>query len=285
MSEVVSSKPSKTSKRWLHVSMRILVAVFMFIVVVGLILNVAILVGVWVVRASAYSAVTDVTSTVTHTLVVVNNGLGRVNTQVQDGRLKLTQVNDAAANLGNRIETSSPLFTKLNQLVNNDLAPRLENVRTTSSTIHDAVVSFNSALVALDRLPGVTVPTLSSQLSAVSDRAQDAQAAVQDLRTTLAGVKTGVATTVEKAITNLTTRIDAPLAQIQDTVNKYQGKVTNTQDRFTSISNRVLLLLNLSAVLLTLFLIIIVVGHVLLLYVCWQYVRRGRFPTLRVVIT
>ena len=226
MSEVVSSKPSKAGKRWLHLSTRILVGVIMFIVVVGFIFNVAELVGVWVVRASAYSAVTDVTSTMTHTLVVVNNGLGRVNTQVQDARQKLTQVNDAAAKLGNRIEASSPVVTKLNQLANNDLAPRLENVRTTASTIHDAVVSFNSILVALDHLPSVTVPTLSGQLSAVSERAQDAQAAVQDLRTTLAGVKTGVATTVEKAITNLTTRIDDALAQIQDTVNKYQGKAT-----------------------------------------------------------
>jgi len=61
----------------------------MFIVVVGLILNVGVLVGVWFIHASAYSAVTDVTSTMTHTLVVVNNGLGRVNTQVQDARQKL----------------------------------------------------------------------------------------------------------------------------------------------------------------------------------------------------
>ena len=46
MSEAVSSKPSKASKRWLDLAKRILVAVIMFIAVLGFIVNVAELVGV-----------------------------------------------------------------------------------------------------------------------------------------------------------------------------------------------------------------------------------------------
>jgi hypothetical protein len=86
MSEVVSSKPSKAGKRWLHLSTRILVGVIMFIVVVGFIFNVAELVGVWVVRASAYSAVTDVTSTMSQASAAPKiGGIARLTHQRNSG--------------------------------------------------------------------------------------------------------------------------------------------------------------------------------------------------------
>src|SRR5207244_10230398 len=109
---------------------------------VGFIANAGGLVGVWVARAPTSSGVTDVTGTMTHALGIVDNGLTRVNTQVQDARQSLTRVNNAAANLGDRIQANSPLVTRLSQLVDNELAPRIENARATASTIHDAVVSF-----------------------------------------------------------------------------------------------------------------------------------------------
>jgi hypothetical protein len=282
MSEDVSSKPSKAGIRWLNIVGRILVTLLMLLAVLGFISSVAGIAGVWVARSYARSAVIDVTSVTTKTLTVVNNGLGRVNTQVQDARQKLTQVNDAAANLGNRIQANSPLVDKFNQLVNNNLAPSLAKVSTTASAVHDAVVSLNSKLEVLNRLPNIQVPTLTSQLSAISDRAQEAQAAVQDMRTSLTDVKAGLVTTVVAAVTQRTARIDAALSRIQDTVNTYQATVTRTQDRVTSISNNILLGIDVGIVSLTLLFFIFAVGLVLFLWVCWQFVRTGHFPSLRV---
>ena len=282
MSEAVSSKPSKAGNRWLNIVWRILVAVLMLLAVLGFIISLAGIAGVWYARPYARSSVIDVTTVTTKTLVVVNNGLGRVNTAVQDARQKVTQVNDAAAKLGNRIQASSPLVDKFNQLVNNDLAPRIQKVSTTASTIHDAVVSLNSKLEVLNRFPNIQVPTLTNQLSAISDRAQEAQSAVQDLRTTLTDVKAGLVTTVVGAVTQRTARIDAALARIQETVNTYQATVTSTQRRVTAISNAILLLIDVGVVSLTLLFIIFAVGLVLLMWVCWQFVRTGHFPSLRV---
>jgi hypothetical protein len=283
MSEVVSSKPSKAGRRWLNIVGRILVAFFMLLTVLGFLISVSGIAGLWIARSYARSAVIDVTNVTTKTLTAVNNGLGRVNTQVQDARQKLTQVNDAAANLGNRIQANSPLVDKFNQLVNNNLAPSLAKVSTTASAVHDAVVSLNSKLEVLNRLPNLQIPTLTNQLSAVSDRAQQAQTAVQDLQTSLADVKAGLVTTVVAAVTQRTARIDAALAQIQDTVNTYQATVARTQQRVTATSNAILFLLDVGVVSLTLITIIFVVGLVLLLWVCWQFVRTGHFPSLRVV--
>jgi chromosome segregation ATPase len=257
----------------------------MVLAVLGLIVNVSELVGIWAAYGPARSAVTDVSNTLTQALQAVDNGLVRVNDRVQTARQSLTQVNADATQLGDRVQTSSPLITALSQRVDNELAPRIENARTTAVSIHDAVVKVNSALVALNRFPGVTVPTLSDQLGTVSDRAQEAQAAAQDLRVTLANIKAGLVTKAESAVMQVTSRIDAPLARIQALVNTYQAKATQAQERVTSTTNSILTLLLVTAVALTLFLIIFMVGLVLLIYVCWQYVRTGRFPSLRVVRT
>ena len=285
MSEAISSNQSKSGKRWLSLATRVLVAVIMVIAAVGFIVNAAGLVGVWVARAPTSSGVTDVTATMTHALGVVDNGLTRVNTQVQDARQTITQVNNEAANLGDRVQANSPLVTRLSQLVDNNLAPRIENARATTSAIHDAVVSFNGVLVVLNRLPATTAPRLNDELGSVSVRAQAAQAAVQDLRATLAAIKAGTVTKAEDEVTQLTSRIDAALVRIQVIVNKYQAKVTDTQTRITSTSNTLLLLIDALAVSLTLLFIIYAAGLVLLMYVCWRYVRSGRFPSLRVAIS
>ena len=282
MSEAVSSKKSKAGRRWLNIATRILVALIIFIAAIGFILSLAGIVGIWSAYAPARSAVTDVAATATHALGIVDNGLGRVNNLVQDARQSLTRVNDAAAKLGNRIQANSPAVSALSRLVDTDLAPRIENARTTAFAIHDAVVSFNGTLAVLNRLPGVTVPTLTGALSAVSDRAQEAQTTMQDLRTTVADVKAGTVTKAEEAVTNLTSRIDAPLARIQATVSKYQATVAQAQARVVSTRDTILTLIVVSAVSLTNILLAFAAGQVLLIYLCWLYVRTGRFPSVRI---
>ena len=285
MSEAIATKQPKAGIGWLDITRRILVGMLMFLAMVGFIVDVAGLVGVWVVRGPAYNDVTDVTATLTHVLGTVDNGLTRMNTQVQDAQQAITRVNNEAAQLGDNIQANSPLVDRLSQRVNTDLGPRIENVRSTASTIHDAIVSFNSALVAINRFPGVSTPRLNDVLASVSQHAQDAQAAAQDLRATLAGMKGGVVSKAEAAVRQVTARISAALRQVQTLINKYQTKVTDTQTRVTSTSNTILTMMNVLAVALTILFIIYAMGLVLLVFFCWQYVRNGRFPSLRIAIT
>jgi hypothetical protein len=52
----------------------------------------------------------------------------------------------------------------------------------------------------------------------------------------------------------------------------------------TDLSHKILRAINLIVLLLTGLLLVVAAGQVLLIYVCWQYVRRGRFPSLRVLV-
>jgi hypothetical protein len=285
MSEAVSTHPSKAGKRWLNIILRILVGVLMVLAVVGLLVNVAGIVGVWAVHGPASSTVTDVAATMTHAIGSADNGLTRVNDQVQKARQALTQVNAEAANLGNRIQASSPVITRLSQLVDSNLAPRVDNANKIASAIRDAVVIANGALAVLNHLPGITVPPFNNELSSVSDHAQTAQIAVQNLRVKLADIKAGLVTNAEAAVTQLTSSIDTQLARIQALVNKYQATVAHAQERVSTISSTILTLINLLAVALTILFLIFAAGLLLLIYFCWVYVRNGRFPSLRITIT
>jgi hypothetical protein len=286
MSKDISlQSPTKTAQsghRWLDIIKRILVGVVMVLAVVGLLVDASELVGTWAAYGPARNSVITVSNTLAQALQVADKGLTRANGYVQTGRQTLTQVNTEAVQLGDRAKTNSPLLTALSQRVDTKLAPVLAQAQTTAATIHDATLKVNGALVALNRFPGVTVPTLSPQLSAVSDRAQEAVSAMQDLRVTLANVKAGAVTKAETAIMKITARIDAPLARIQSLVTTYQAKVVNAQGRFSSTTDTILTWLLVTAIALTLLFIIVAAALLLLIYVCWQYIRHGRFPSLHV---
>ena len=277
------TKPAKTGNRWLNIIKRVLVGVVMVLAVLGLLINVSELVAIWAAYGPARNGVITVSNTVTQALQTADKGLTRVNGYVQTARQTLTQVNTDATQLGDHVKANSPLVTALSQRVDTKLSPIIENVQSTAATIHDSVLKVNSALLAVNRFPGITVPTLNDQLSTVSDRAQQAESAVQDLRVTLANVKAGTVTKAETAVMQITSRIDAPLTRIQSLVNTYQAKGIQAQNRVTSTTNTILTWLLVSAISLTLLIIIISAGLVLLIYICWQYIRHGRFPSLRVV--
>lgn len=95
MSEDVSLQaPAKTAKaghRWLDIIKRILVGVVMVLTLVGLILNISGLVGVWAAYGPARNSVITVSDTLTQALQIADKGLTRANGYVQTARQTLTQ--------------------------------------------------------------------------------------------------------------------------------------------------------------------------------------------------
>ncbi|HWZ17452.1 MAG TPA: hypothetical protein VNW73_01510 [Ktedonobacteraceae bacterium] len=278
------AKPAKTGNRWLDITKRILVGIVMVLTIVGLLLNISALVGVWAAYGPARNSVITVSNTLTQALQVADKGMTRANGYVIQARQTVTDVNNAASLLGDNIKTNSPLITALSQRVNTKLAPLLGQAQSTANTIHDAALKVNGALVALNRFPGVTVPTLNDQITTISDRAQEAESAVQDLRVSLANIKAGLVTKAGTTVKQVTARIDAPLARIQSLINTYKAKVAQAKDRVTSTMNTILTWLLVTAISLTILSLIVTVALLLFFLFCLQFVLHGRFPSLRVVV-
>ena len=278
------AKPARAGHRWLDIIKRILVGIVMVLTLVGLIIDISELVGVWVAYGPARDSVTTVSNTLQQALQIADKGLTRADGYVTQARQTVADVNVTAAQLGDRVQSNSPQITALSQRVETKLAPVLAQAQTTASTVHDAALKVNGALVVLNRFPGITVPALNNQLVAISDRAQEAQSALQDLRGTLADIKAGAVAKAQTAVMQVTARIDAALAKIQLLINTYQAKITNAQDRVTSTENTIFTWLLVTAISLTILCIIVAAALLLLFLVCLQYVIHGRFPSLRVVV-
>jgi hypothetical protein len=97
--------------------------------------------------------------------------------------------------------------------------------------------------------------------------------------------KTAASANLVPAVTARTMKIDNRLAQIKSTAVKFQAAVEQKQQQLADLSHTVLRTINLLVVSLTALLVVVAAGQMLLIYVCWEYVRSGRFPLLRVMRT
>jgi hypothetical protein len=271
-----------TSCVWV-VFKRVLAIIIILIAAIGFLANATGLVGIWVVRQPARDTVTALSTFVNGKLGLVDQALVRVSARADEGRQALAQLNNAVSKLSDRLEENSPLLTSLTGAVRDDLAPRIAEMRAQAIALHDGVVSVNAALETLNSFGFITVPILSDELGAVSERVDAAQSDVQELRVVIDEARTAASGNLVAAVTARTMKIDNVMAQIKSTAVNYQVAVTQKRQQVTDLSHRLLRAINLFAVSLTGLFLVVAAGQALLIYVLWQYVRGGRFPLLPLV--
>jgi hypothetical protein len=272
-------------KAAIHISVllkRVLAGIVVLIATMLFLANAAGLVGIWIVRRPARDAVTTMSTFVNGKLEIVDQALARVGARVAEGRQALTRVNTAANNLADRLNQDSPMLPALTTAVRDDLAPRIADMRAQTAALHDGVVRVNAALETLDSFPLITVPTFSDELSAVSERVDAVQSDAQELRVAIDQARTVASANLMGAVTERTTKIENVMAQIKSTIIKYQTVVAQKREQVMDLSHRLLLAINLLVLSLTAIFLVGAASQALLIYVLWQYVRRGRFPVLRV---
>ena len=243
---------------------RILAIIIILIAAIGFLANATGLVGIWVVRQPARDTVTALAT-------FVNGKLGLVDQA-------LVRVNNAVSKLSDRLEENSPLLTSLTGVVRDDLAPTIAEMRAQAIALHDGIVSINAALGMLNSFGFITVPTFTDELSAVSERVDSVQSDVQELRLAIHDARMGASANLIVAVTAQTIKTDNMIAQIKSTAVKYQDAVAEKRKQVTDLSQRLLRVINLFAVSLTGLFLVVAAGQLLLIYVLWQYVPRGRFP-------
>jgi predicted nucleic acid-binding Zn-ribbon protein len=268
--------PSTPSRLWVALK-RMLVGIVILIATVGFLANAAGVVGVWIARRAARDTVTALSTLVNSKLKIVDQALARVSARADKGRQALARVNDAASKLGDRLEDDSPLLIALANAAGDDLSAKIAETRAQAVALHDAAVSVNATLEMLDSLGFINVPTFADKLGAVSEQVASAQSDVQELRAAIDEAKTATSANLVAAVTTRTIKIDNKLAQIKSTAIKYQATVAQKQQRVTGFTQTLLRAINLLVLSLTALFLVVGTGQVLLIYVCWQYARSGRF--------
>jgi len=258
--------PSPNAANYVWVVLkRTLAVIVILIATIAFVANAAGLIGAWIVRQPARDTVTALSTFVNDKLGMIDQALARVSARAGEGRQALARVNDAASRLGEQVDGGSPLITALTRTVRDELAPRIDEIRSQATALHDGVVSANAALETLDSLGFIAVPTFGDELIAVSERVDAARSDVQDLRMAIDEVRTGASANLVAAVTARTTKIDNVLAQIKSTAIEYQTVVAEKRKQVMGLSHRLLRFMNLLVLSLTALFVVVAAGQVLLI--------------------
>jgi hypothetical protein len=260
---------------WLFLK-RTFSVVVILISTVCLLANTAGLVGVWVVRRPACNSITKLAAFVNEKLGTIDQALTRVGERAEDGRKALTPINNAASKLSDRLEENRPLFTALTDAARETLSPKIAEIRTQATALHDGVISVNGALETLDSLGLFNVPTFTDELSAVSGRIDALEENVQDWRAAIEEARAGASAKLVDGIISRTTKLDDVMTQIQSATVKYQATVAEKRQQVTDLSHRLLRIINLLVVVITAFFLVVAAGQVMLIQLCWRYLRPNK---------
>jgi len=246
---------------------RVFAVIVIVLATIAFLANVAGLVGVWVVRKPARETVTTLSTLVNDKLGKLNDALGRVGFRADEGRQAVARINNAASQVGDRVENNGPMVTTLINATRDDLAPKIVKLRAQAGALRDATVSVNAALETFNSLEVVTVPTFSEELSAVSARIDAIQEDVEDLRAKIDEMRSGASANLVTAVKTRTDRIDNVIGQIQSTAAKYQGLALQKRKQVADRAQKIVHTINLLALSLTALFLLVAAGQVLLIYV------------------
>jgi polyhydroxyalkanoate synthesis regulator phasin len=188
---------------------------------------------------------------------IVDTGVARVETLVETGRTEVQQAEETIVTIAGNLQANHPVLTALSERLETRLGPTVDNIQEAIAPVRDALVTVSNAVSIANSIPFVrerapAIEKLDNTFARLGDMSADAR----QLRSTLRAAATGQADQLTKetatALTNLTSRIDTRLAEIQSGVQEIQAEIRALQARLQTLKSRLLLIYDLVALLATL---------------------------------
>ncbi len=255
---------------------KISAAVLLCLAALGLLICIAGLVGTWIVNVRLSDVVVDTIETVEGYFAAVDGTLGRLQSGFasQHQHVSRVRVELADASLSDAVV----LRALIDRIVSDDQNPAAENLINTTVTIADGVLAFNSALVTINNIPGINLPTLTEELEAVKTRVDTFQRDLETLRNDLSAsedVKNRLLQTVE--------RMEDGLNQVETGLAEGKTKITSARASISSLGVTVPRVINLASVALSVLFILFGAGQALLLDRAWKWFRSISLTRSRVM--
>jgi gas vesicle protein len=252
----------------------------LIVAVLVILLSLSGIVGAWWVNSVASNVTLKVFSVVQSGVEVVNTAVGRVDTLIQTARTEVQQAGETVTTIAGNLQENHPVLTALSDRLETRLGPAVDNIQEAIAPVHDALTTVSSAVSFANSIPFIQerAPRLE-QLDQTFTRLGSLAADVQQLRSTLrAAVVAGadkLTQTTATALTDLTSRIDAGLADIQSSVQTLQSDITALQARLQERQSQLLLIYNLSALAATLLFAWVIYSQVVVVRHHWSRSRNA----------
>lgn len=190
---------------------KVLTFLVMLLAALGVALCVAGVIGAWALNAPAKAAATGALSTIEQyvglagqTLQVIDANVGEAKRRVDDVNARLAGVTD---------ETRAAFVESVRQQFDETVGPTMARASATARTVWQTANGVNETLITVNRLPGMSVPTFTSELEAAALRLEQANNTLTGLRTAVADPQFD-ASRVQAAATKASTELDGVQTQL-----------------------------------------------------------------------
>jgi uncharacterized phage infection (PIP) family protein YhgE len=240
------------------------------IAVLFIVISVGGIVGAWWINNVASNVTLKAFSVVETGVAVVDTGIGRVDALIQTGRTEVQQAQETITTVAGNLQANHPVLQALSDRLETRLGPTVDKIQEAVAPVREALGTVSSAVSIANSIPFVheRAPRLD-QLDNALSRLGDTSADVQQLRTTLRGAAEGKADQATQetatALTNLTSRVDTRLAEIQTGVQEIQAEITALQARLETLKSRLLLIYDLLALAATLMFLWVIYSQVVVI--------------------
>ncbi len=236
----------------------VVIATLIFVLLLGSIL------GVWVGQRAFARGADSLLASVEDYLGLAISGLNDVGVSLDTAKTRVDEITTRASEIS--AEGGSPVGLALKKTVADDVVPVITRVRSLVANIFKAMTGFNATLVAVNRMPGVEVPTFTSELDTVGTKLQNIGAEVD-------GLEQSIAEADGTRVISATTRISTDIGEVQTKLEESTQMVVNVQVGMGTLRLRLPWYLRLGALATTFLLAFLTWGQWLLIGKSWQWAR------------
>jgi hypothetical protein len=241
-----------------HLGKKILYGLVIALSVLIIVVNAALIVGVWAVEQPVSELAVATLQLVENSAKVMQTHTARVDESLEKLQARATVVSVAAEGLRESVGDKGLILTLLPQAREQELADSAESLRDTFGGIRDSVTRGVALYRAINRLPFVNLPTLDDDPAEELATSVDATRSEADsLVARIAEYRAGQAEKVER-IEEAATALEDRIQQARDRVARVDSRMAALEARAIALQGTVVNTLTLAAIILSLLLAFVI---------------------------
>jgi chromosome segregation ATPase len=188
----------------------------------------------------------------------------------------ISTLRDLGSQLGESASENTPIFDSISDVIQEQLSPTIDKLREIFAAIMDSLDAINSAIEALNMLPGVNLPTLSQLLEDANQLVQDIEDAIGELQSSVEDFKAGVVQDVSAALSSIIEPIANLLVNLEELVNTSLERIDSLQAGVAELQEKLPTAIDLLTVASTIVLFWLILAQVSLFLAARFYLKSGR---------
>ncbi|HEY54421.1 MAG TPA: hypothetical protein G4N94_13305, partial [Caldilineae bacterium] len=256
-------------------------ALLVLIAIFVILLSVAGIGGAWYANRVITDVTLQVFSVVQTGVTIAETGVNQVNGLVKDSRTEVQQAEDTIKGISDNLQENSPALVALNNRLETRLAPAVGKIDAAIAPVRDGLVAISSIVEFANSIPYVQeqAPNLG-KVEEVLQNVNQLGADVRQLNDTLAASvvegKNELTEELAGVLTDLTTRIDTRLGEVQSGVEEVLAEINALQEDVQAYQSRLLLIYNLSTLALTLLFLWLIYSQVVVIQHQWLGFKKDK---------